>query len=1087
QGGANLAFNNLGTGTVTKSAGGATTVFQSSFQNTGTVNANNGNLSLNGGGTSGGAFSAGAVGTLTFGGATHTLTGTSSVSGAGTVNFSGGTTDIAGTYNVTGTTSISGGTANFNSAASTNLLAVSSGILSGTNTLTASGAFTWSGGTQTGAGITNANGGGSISNGIFLTQRTLNTTGTMTWISGNINVGIGAVWNNTGTLDITGNDSIAFNQGGANLAFNNLGTGTVTKSAGGATTVFQSSFQNTGTVNANNGTLSYTGTFTQTAGSTTLNGGNIGGGITFNFFGGTLGGVGTITGNVNNTGAVVGPGLTPGTLTITGNYIQGAGGSLNIELGGTAAGQFDVLAITGSATLDGTLNVLSFGGFSPGAGVSFQVMTYASRTGDFATKTGLNIATPALIGLPQTTSYLLSNSLDADMSVTKTDSPDPVTAGQNVTYTITVTNSGPGPATSAVLNDPLPASTTFVSLAAAAGWTCTTPAVGVNGTVNCTNPSVAASAVGVFTVVVATTGASVPSISNTATVSATENDPTPANNSATAATTVNPLTADLSVTKADSPDPVRVGNNLTYTITVTNSGPDNATGVSLTDTLAANVTFVSATPSQGTCSQAAGVVTCPLGAINNGANATVQIVVTPGAAAVPSINSSASVTGNEADPSAANNTAAQSTTVQPVADLSITKTDAPDPVNAGSNLTYTIAVTNNGPNSATGIAVTDAVPAGLTFVSATATQGPCAFAAGTITCNVGTLANAATATASVVVTAGAAAVPSVTNTVNVTATEFDPNAADNSATATTTVNPVADLAVTKSDSPDPVPVSTNLTYTIVVANNGPSQATGVTMTDTLPAGVTFVSSTPSAGTCSGAATVTCNLGAINNGANVTVTIVVTAPAAVGSLSNTASATSAVTDPNAANNSATATTTVGAADFSISASPVVQSVLAGLQTGYTVTLTPNGSFTGTATLTCENLPLLVSCAITPPSLALSGTTSQSATVAVFTTASSSGAPRGGRPAPPAAPDPRNLLAWLFALLAALMFHRLMRGMRHYGWAGKAVRAAAILVLTVVSVGCSIGGLPGTQKGTHVITIRATSGAISHTTQVTLIVR
>jgi len=65
--------------------------------------------------------------------------------------------------------------------------------------------------------------------------------------------------------------------------------------------------------------------------------------------------------------------------------------------------------------------------------------------------------------------------------------------------------------------------------------------------------------------------------------------------------------------------------------------------------------------------------------------------------------------------------------------------------------------------------------------------------------------------------------------------------------------------------------------------------------------------------------------------------------------------------------------------------------------------------------------------------------------------------------------------------------LMRGRRQFGWAGRAVRAAAIVVLTVVSVGCSIGGLPGTQKGTHVITIRATSGAITQTTQVTLIVR
>lgn len=1133
-GGARPQFNNAGT--FSKSAGGSSVSMEAQFNNTGTVSVTASSVSFQGGGTSSGSFTVGAGSTITFYGISHTFTAASSISGAGSVAFAwGGASNVAGTYNVTGNTFATSavvtftgtvtstgtlginvnGSANFNTPAAATVQSVdlssgtldatstvnitgplnfSNGTLSGTGTVNVTGLFTWSGGTQTGAGTTNANGGMTLSSGGSKTLnngRILNNAGAATWTDGEFFIGNGAVFTNlaTGVFDIqhATNRQLGGGVGGVSTVNN---AGTMTKSAGGTRTPVNANFTNTGALNVNNGTMYFIAAFTQTAGSTTLNGGNIDGAISFFFDGGTLGGVGTITttGNVFNNGAIVSPGLTPGTLNITGNYIQTAGGSLNIELGGFTPGtQFDVLAITGSATLGGTLNVLSLSSFSPGAGVSFQVMTFASRTGDFATKTGLNIATPALIGLPQATSYLLSNAVDADMSVTKTDSPDPVTVGQNVTYTITVSNAGPGPGTSAVLNDPLPASTTFVSLAAAAGWACTTPAVGANGTVNCTNPSVASGANHVFTLVVATTGASVPSISNTATVSATENDPTPAGNSATAATTVNPLTADLSVTKADAPDPVRVGNNLTYTVTVTNNGPNNATGVTLTNTLPANVTFVSATPSQGTCSQAAGVVTCPLGAINNGANATVQIVVTPGAAAVPSINSSTSVTGTEADPSTANNTATQATTVQPVADLSITKTDAPDPLNVGSNLTYTITVTNNGPNSATGIAVTDAVPAGLTFVSATATQGTCALAAGTITCNVGTLANGATATATVVVTAGAAAVPSVTNTVNVTATEFDPNTANNSATATTTVNPVADLVVTKSDSPDPVAVSTNLTYSIVVANNGPSQATGVTLTDTLPAGVTFVSSTPSAGTCSGTTTVTCNLGTINSGANVTVTIVVTAPAAAGSLSNTASVTSGVTDPNAANNSATATTTIGAADFSISASPAFQTIFAGLQTGYTVTLTPNGSFTGTAVLTCENLPLLVSCAVTPPSLALSGTTPQTAVVTISTTASGTGAPRGERPAPPALPNPRILLAWLFALLAALMLNRSLRDMRRYGWARKAVQAAAILVLTVISVGCSIGGMPGTQSGTYVITIRATSGATSHTATVTLIVR
>ncbi len=117
----------------------------------------------------------------------------------------------------------------------------------------------------------------------------------------------------------------------------------------------------------------------------------------------------------------------------------------------------------------------------------------------------------------------------------------------------------------------------------------------------------------------------------------------------------------------------------------------------------------------------------------------------------------------------------------------------------------------------------------------------------------------------------------------------------------------ADLAISKTDDPDPVIPGTPLTYTITVSNSGPLAATGVTATDTLPPAVTFASSSASQGTCSGTGTVTCNLGTINNGGSATVTIVVT-PTASGTFANTASVTSGVTDPNTANNSATASTT-----------------------------------------------------------------------------------------------------------------------------------------------------------------------------------
>jgi len=124
----------------------------------------------------------------------------------------------------------------------------------------------------------------------------------------------------------------------------------------------------------------------------------------------------------------------------------------------------------------------------------------------------------------------------------------------------------------------------------------------------------------------------------------------------------------------------------------------------------------------------------------------------------------------------------------------------------------------------------------------------------------------------------------------------------------------ANLAISKTDSPDPVTVGSSLTYLLSVSNSGPDAATNVTVTDVLPASVTLVSASPSAGSCTGTTTISCVLGTVASGATVTVGIVVT-PTAAGEITNSASVTAAGTDPDSANNSATATTTVTSASSS----------------------------------------------------------------------------------------------------------------------------------------------------------------------------
>ncbi len=547
-----------------------------------------------------------------------------------------------------------------------------------------------------------------------------------------------------------------------------------------------------------------------------------------------------------------------------------------------------------------------------------------------------------------------ATALSANLSITKTDAPDPVLLGQNLTYTITVNNAGPNSAYGVTVADTLPAGVTFVSSTPSQG-TCSG-----TSTVTCPLGTLANGASATVTIVVTptTTG----SKSNTATVTSTTADPNTANNSSTATTAVDPA-ANLSIVKTDAPDPVFVGQNLTYTIIVTNNGPSSAAAVTVTDTLPAGATYVSATPSTGSCTGTS-TVSCNLGTLANAASATVTIVVTPTTAGT--LNNTASVSSTTGDPNMGNNSSSTSTTVNPSANLSITKTDAPDPVFVGQNLVYTVTVTNNGPSSASSVSVVDTLPGSVTFVSATSSQGSCSPSSGTVTCTIGTMANAAVVTITITVTPTATG--TISNSASVSSTTNDPVPGNNTAgPVNTMVNGSADLSITKTDSPDPVLVGQNLTYTITVTNNGPTSAAAVTVTDTLPGGVTFVSATPSQGTCSGTSTVTCNLGSLAFPGSATVTIVVT-PTTAGPLSNTASVASSTSDPNNGNNSSTTGTTVNApsANLSITKNDSPDPVTAGNQLTYSISVTNLGPDAASNVTVTDTLPGSVTWVSSTPS-------------------------------------------------------------------------------------------------------------------------
>lgn len=419
----------------------------------------------------------------------------------------------------------------------------------------------------------------------------------------------------------------------------------------------------------------------------------------------------------------------------------------------------------------------------------------------------------------------------ADLGVTKVVDPEQAIAGMNVTYTITVQNFEPINVDNVTLNDPLPAGMTFVSLSKPDAWTCTTPTAGQGGIVNCTNPSLAANANDVFTLVVNIPANTDPgtSFTNIATVSSTTPDPNDENNSAPATTTVMVRSPDLQVTKVADPEQVNPGENLTYTITVHNGEAYNADNATLDDPLPAGTTFVSLSkPAAWTCTTPlvgdGGTVNCtnPSFAANSDDVFILVVKVPDNAQATDSFTNTATISSTMPDSNEENNSATVTTTIA-TADLEVTKTDNPDPGSAGSNLTYTITVINNGPESAANATLSDTLPAGTTFVSLSSPTGwtctkPAVGSGGTVNCSTNSFAvESAVFILVVKVDSSVSDGTIITNTATASSTTPDSFQGNNTGTATTPIlnlrawTTAGDSSVTEDESNPARPTYTNFT------------------------------------------------------------------------------------------------------------------------------------------------------------------------------------------------------------------------------------------------------------------------------------
>lgn len=376
--------------------------------------------------------------------------------------------------------------------------------------------------------------------------------------------------------------------------------------------------------------------------------------------------------------------------------------------------------------------------------------------------------------------------------------------------------------------------------------------------------------------------------------------------------------ADLVINHADSPDPGPAGGTFTYTLRIDNNGPNNATGVTLTNTLPAGSVFVDVNTTGGTCNQAAGIVNCSLGNIAFNANQTVTIrVVLPSAGVW--INS-ATASSSTSDPNTSNNVnSTQATTVSEGADLAVVATPSVANVTAGQAFSYGLQVVNNGPDTAVGSQqISFSVPSGASITGTPSGSGWSCTASssyplnsGNVTCTrTGSLANGASA--------GVLTVPAVTNVNGTVTAAFsvaglkpdsspmpDGTIANNTNSVNVTSSAGADVSISKTANINNVAVGDNVVYTLTPRLNGGVTLAGqaITVTDTLGAGLTYVSATGNGWVCD--ASITCRRTEYT-GSNFTDMPVITVTAKAtqsGTLSNSAAISTALADPNAANNSA----------------------------------------------------------------------------------------------------------------------------------------------------------------------------------------
>ena len=469
---------------------------------------------------------------------------------------------------------------------------------------------------------------------------------------------------------------------------------------------------------------------------------------------------------------------------------------------------------------------------------------------------------------------------DTDLVVTKTVDNGTPDEGDTVTFTVTVTNSGSVQVTNVSIDDVLPAGLTAGTITPSQGsytaptWTIGTIDSGANATLTIQ-----------ATVDAGTAGSTITNMVTNVSLDQVDSDTT-ADDLSESITVGN--ATDLVITKIVDNGTPDEGDTVTFTVTVTNNGPAQASNVSIDDALPAGLTAGTITPSQGSYT----APTWTVGTLADGASATLTITadVDAGTAGSTITNTVTNVTLDQTDSNTSADDPSESITVGNSTDLFIGKTVDNGSPDEGDTVTFTVTVTNSGPAQATNVSIDDALPAGLTAGTITPSQG--SYTAPTWT--VGTLADGASATLTITadVNAGTAG-QTITNTVtNVTLDQVDSNTTADDLSESVTVGNTTDLVIGKTVDNGTPDEGDTITFTVTITNNGPAQASNVSIDDVLPAGLTIGSVTPSTGTWSAP---TWTIGTLADGASATLTIQATVNAGTAGSTITNTATNVTLD------------------------------------------------------------------------------------------------------------------------------------------------------------------------------------------------